>query len=108
MRGILAYLLLAAAWQLGGAAAAAGEGGVAGPPEIVMVNPLDGAVVTPGVIHFNYTISHCPPNTFITMVLDGEDALGEGSFFWCKDFMWHGITGLTPGEHSANFVLWEG
>eukprot|EP00290_Baffinella_frigidus_P030103 CAMPEP_0180237088 /NCGR_PEP_ID=MMETSP0987-20121128/30156_1 /TAXON_ID=697907 /ORGANISM="non described non described, Strain CCMP2293" /LENGTH=296 /DNA_ID=CAMNT_0022203417 /DNA_START=131 /DNA_END=1018 /DNA_ORIENTATION=- len=42
------------------------------------------------------------------MVLDGEDALGEGSFFWCKDFMWHGITGLTPGEHSANFVLWEG
>lgn len=84
MRGILAYLLLAAAWQLGGAAAAAGEGGVAGPPEIVMVNPLDGAVVTPGVIHFNYTISHCPPNTFITMVLDGEDALGEGSFFWYR------------------------
>ena len=81
MQRFLACLLLAAAWHLGGAAAATGEGGA---PKIVMLNPLDGAVVPPGVIHFNYTISHCPANTFITMLLDGEDTLGDGSFFWYR------------------------
>ena len=84
MRRFLACLLLAAAWQLGGAAAATGEGGVADPPQIVMLNPPDGAVVPPGVLHFNYTISHCPPNTFITFLLDGDDTLGDGSFFWYR------------------------
>ncbi|KAJ1482612.1 hypothetical protein T484DRAFT_1897419, partial [Baffinella frigidus] len=108
MRGFLACLLLAAAGQLGGAAA--GEGDVDGRPEITVVNPMDGAVVPPGVLHLNYTVSHCPPRSFMTMALDGidEDALGQGSFFWCKQFMFLAITGLELGEQSMYFILWEG
>jgi hypothetical protein len=110
MRHPCSWLFLAtAAWWLGGdLAMAQGTAKDVSAPEFTILSPAQGAVLSPGVIHFNYTLSHCPPSTFVTMEMDGENILGENAFFWCQEFIWHGIQYISLGNHSVMWIIWEG
>ena len=93
--------------------------------KIEILSPTQGAVLTGGVLHLNYTVSRCPLDTSVMVYLDDDT---NGMFFWCKRdpveaarrglpadaaFMWHGITlvgqsGLSPGSHTITVVLNQG
>ena len=110
MRHPCSWLFLAtAAWWLGGGLARAqGTAKDGSAPEFTILSPAQGAVLSPGVIHFNYTLSHCPPSAFVTIEMDGENVFGDNAFFWCQEFIWHGIQYISLGNHSVMWIIWEG
>ena len=72
-------------------------------------------------VHFNYTISRCPPDSHVQVYLNDVQLGGEGSVFWCKPdategppraagaaFMWHGLSGVVPGSTSFHVILQQG
>lgn len=75
------------------------------PIRIAIKWPIPGSVHSGGVTHFNYTISECPPNSYIVFHLDNTRVGGENGIFMCSPFMWHGMTSLEPGIRKAYFTL---
>ena len=67
--------------------------------------PVPGSVHPGGVAHFNYTVSECPPNSYIIFHLDNTRVGGEYGVFMCNPFMWHGMTSIEPGIRKAYFTL---
>ena len=64
---------------------------VVGAENSVIINiltPSPGAVVTGGVVHVNYTISHCPQHSIVLVYLNdvqlGNSGDADESFFTCK------------------------
>jgi hypothetical protein len=75
----------------------------------------------PPQVHFNYTISRCPPGSHVQLYLNDVQVGGDGSMFWCKAdpsegppraagaaFMWHGLSGVMPGATSFHVILQQG
>ncbi len=67
--------------------------------------PVPGSVHPGGVAHLNYSLTDCPPNSFVTFHLDDVRVGGESGIFMCSPFMWHGMTSIEPGLHKAHFTL---
>ena len=73
--------------------------------EMKMIWPVPGSVHPGGVVHFNYTVSRCPLSSYVAFELDDMRVGGEGTFFVCQNFMWHGMTSVEPGHRKAMFSL---
>ncbi len=67
--------------------------------------PVPGSVHPGGVTHFNYTLTECPPNSFVTFHLNDVRVGGDNGIFVCFPFMWHGMTSMEPGLYRAHFTL---
>lgn len=92
-----------------------------GDAKVEILSPAPGAVVTGGVVHLNYTISYCPPDSHVSVYLNDVQLGGDDSVFWCKRtpgegpplapgsaFMWHGLSGVQTGSSTAQIVLYQG
>ena len=62
--------------------------GAENPVVLNILTPSPGAVMTGGVVHVNYTISHCPQHSMVLVYLNdvqlGHGADADESFFTCK------------------------